>query len=78
MRPCSKAGLQQNKNLKCSTPHRPVSLFDAILPHDIQDAMPDGIPIPSTSGEASCRQSRKIAAPGVAAGPRLQHRAAPC
>ena len=44
-----------------------MAFFDAIFAHDVEDAVPDGIPIPSTPGEPRHSQPGEESALGVLA-----------
>lgn len=54
------------------TAYRPVTLLDSILAHDVEDAVPDGVPIAPTPGQARHCQPGKEPALGILAGPGLQ------
>ncbi len=53
---------------------RSVTLLDSILAHDVEDAVPDGIPIPPASGEPSHSQSSKESTLRIPTGPCLHHK----
>ena len=51
-----------------------VTLLDSILAHDVEDAVPDGIPIPPPPGGPSHSQSSKKTTLGIPTGPCLHQK----
>ena len=45
---------------------------DAVLPHDIEDAVPDGVPVAAAAGQPRQRHARKLPRQSIAAAPCLQ------
>ena len=54
-------------NITAVVAYRPVAFFDAILPHDVQDAVADGVPIAPAPGEPCHRQAGEKPALGILA-----------
>ena len=59
-------------SLKGSPSYRSVTLLDSVFTHDVEDAVPDGVPITPTPGQACHCQPGKEPALGILAGSGLQ------